>query len=118
MCFIFGGINYIGHRGVLLGFEVDLLVSLGQLVGFGGVLVQRVGGVGAHHHLVLLLGKRLEVVLFILDLVPAQINRDKIESNLSVPGVQGCHENALIKSFKMSPHLICLQASFKILVVL
>ena len=91
-----------GPPGVLLGFEVDLLVSLGQLVGFGGVLVQRVGGVGAHHHLVLLLGKRLEVVLFILDLVRAYINRDKIESNLSVPGIQGCQDNALYKSFETS----------------
>ena len=36
------------------------------------------------------------------------LNRDKIESNLSVPGIQGCHENALIKSFEMSPNLICL----------
>ena len=38
----------------------------------------------------------------------SHLNRDKIESNLSVPGIQGCHENALIKSFEMSPHLICL----------
>ena len=36
------------------------------------------------------------------------LNRDKIESTLSVPGIQGCHENALYKSFKMSPHFICL----------
>ena len=36
------------------------------------------------------------------------LNRDKIESNLSVPGIQGHQENALIKSFEMSPHLICL----------
>ena len=108
MCFIFGGINYIGHRGVLLGFEIDLLVSLGQLVGFGSVLVQRVGGVGAHHHLVFLLGERPEVVPFSLMSASAHLNRDKIESNLSVPGIQGCHENALCKSFEMSPLLICL----------
>ena len=44
----------------------------------------------------------------------AHLNRDKIESNLSVPGIQGHQENALIKSFKMSPHLICLYASIKI----
>ena len=31
-----------------------------------------------------------------------------IEPNLSVPGIQGCHENALIKSLEMSPLLICL----------
>ena len=31
------------------------------------------------------------------------LNRDKIESNLSVPGFQGRHKNALIKDFKMSP---------------
>ena len=36
------------------------------------------------------------------------LNRDEIESNLSVPGIQGNQENALIKSFEMSPHLICL----------
>ena len=30
------------------------------------------------------------------------LNRDKIESNLNVPGIQGRHENALIKSFEMS----------------
>ena len=46
--------------------------------------------------------------------VPAQkshlshFNRDKIESNLSVPGIQRHQENALIKGFEMSPHLICL----------
>ena len=44
----------------------------------------------------------------------AHLNRAKIESNLSVPGIQGCQENALIKSVKMSPHLICLYASIKI----
>ena len=38
----------------------------------------------------------------------AHLNRDKIESNLSVPGIQGHQENALIKSFDMSSHLICL----------
>ena len=44
----------------------------------------------------------------------AHLNRDKIESNLSVPGIQGCHENALFKSFETSPHLICLYASTNI----
>ena len=33
------------------------------------------------------------------------LNRDQIESNLSVPGIQRCQEHALIKSFKMSPPL-------------
>ena len=35
------------------------------------------------------------------------LNKDKIESNLSVPGIQG-HQEIAIKSFEMSPHLICL----------
>ena len=39
------------------------------------------------------------------------LNKDKIESNLSVPGIQGHQENALIKSFEMSLHLICLRQS-------
>ena len=42
------------------------------------------------------------------------LNRDNIKSNLSVPGIQGCHENALCKSFETSPHLICLYASTNI----
>ena len=46
-------------------------------------------------------------------LANAHLNRDKIESNLSVPGFQGCHENALYKSFDTSPHLICLYASHR-----
>ena len=33
------------------------------------------------------------------------LNRDKIESNLSVPGIKGHQENALIKGFEMSPPL-------------
>ena len=41
------------------------------------------------------------------DCPEAHLNRGTIESNLSVPGIQGCHENALIKSFETSPHLIC-----------
>ena len=45
---------------------------------------------------------------------PAHLNRDKFESNLSVPGIKGCYENALIKSFEMSPHLMCLLVSIKI----
>ena len=42
------------------------------------------------------------------------LNRKTIQFNLSVPGIQGHQENALIKSFKMSPHLICLFASITI----
>ena len=42
------------------------------------------------------------------------LSRDKIESNFSVPGIQGHRENALIKSFEMSRHLICLLVSTKI----
>ena len=41
----------------------------------------------------------------------SHLNRNKIESNLSVPGIQRHHENALIKSFETSSHLICLLAS-------
>ena len=36
------------------------------------------------------------------------LKRDQIESNLSVPVIQGHQENVLIKSFEMSPLLICL----------
>ena len=36
----------------------------------------------------------------------SHLNRDKIESYLSVPGIQGHPENALIKSFEMSTLLI------------
>ena len=36
------------------------------------------------------------------------LNRDQIESDLSVPGIQGHQENALYKSFETSPHLLCL----------
>ena len=35
---------------------------------------------------------------------PTHLNRDKIESNLSVHGIQGCLENALYKVSEMSPH--------------
>ena len=35
----------------------------------------------------------------------SHLNRDKIESNLSVPEIQEHQENALIKSFEMRPHL-------------
>ena len=42
------------------------------------------------------------------------LNRNKIEYNLSVPGIHGRHENALIKSIEMSPHMMCLYASIKI----
>ena len=41
------------------------------------------------------------------------LNRNKIESNLSVPGIQGRHKNALIKSFEMRPHMKCLHVSIK-----
>ena len=33
-------------------------------------------------------------------------NRDRIESNLIVPGIHGRHKNALIKSFKKGPYLM------------
>ena len=33
-------------------------------------------------------------------LFDTHLNRDKIEANMSVPGVQGCHENAIYKSFE------------------
>ena len=42
------------------------------------------------------------------------LSRNQIESNLSVPGIQGCHENALFKRLEMSPHFICLCASTNI----
>ena len=35
-----------------------------------------------------------------------QLNRDKIESDLSVDGIQGHQEKAIIKSFGMSPLLM------------
>ena len=60
-------------------------------------------------------------IRFVVDFVTviaqdfAHLNRDKIKSNLSVPGIQGHQENALIKSFKMSPHLIYLWVSSKTL---
>ena len=38
----------------------------------------------------------------------AHLNRDKIDYNLSVPGIQGYQENALYKSFETSPHKIYL----------
>ena len=36
------------------------------------------------------------------------LKRENIKSNLSVPGIQGCHENALYKSFETSPNSIFL----------
>ena len=39
---------------------------------------------------------------------PTHLNRDKIESDLSVPGIQGHHDKALVKSFQMRPHLVSL----------
>ena len=47
----------------------------------------------------------------VLDSNGPHLNIDEIESNLSVPGIQGCHENVLYKSFERSPLLICLYAS-------
>ena len=47
-------------------------------------------------------------------LTDAQLNRDKVASNMSVPGIHGYHEKYLIKSFKVSPNLICQQVSIKI----
>ena len=42
-------------------------------------------------------------------LCPAtHLNRDKIESNLSVTGIQGRHENVSCKTFEISPHMMCL----------
>ena len=38
----------------------------------------------------------------------AHLRKNKIEFNLSVPGIQGHQENTLYKSFETSPHLICL----------
>ena len=38
----------------------------------------------------------------------SHLNRDQIESNLSVPGTQWHQENTLYKSFEMSPLFICL----------
>ena len=40
--------------------------------------------------------------------IGSHFNRNNIESNLTVPGIQGCHANALYKSFETSPHLTCL----------
>ena len=42
------------------------------------------------------------------------LKRDQNESNLSVPGIRGCRENALYKSFKTSPSSICLYTSINI----
>ena len=46
--------------------------------------------------------------------IDVHLNRNKIESNLSVPGFQGRHENTPIKSLETSPHWICLWPSIKI----
>ena len=40
-----------------------------------------------------------------LDDYSPHLNRDTIECNLIVPGIQGCHENALCKNFETSPPL-------------
>ena len=37
-----------------------------------------------------------------------KLNRDEIESKLCVPEIQESNENALIKSYEISSHLICL----------
>ena len=44
----------------------------------------------------------------------SHLNRDEIESNLSVPGNQGHQENALYKSFETNPHFMCLHTSTNI----
>ena len=44
----------------------------------------------------------------------SHLNKNKIVSNLSVPGILEHQENTLIKSFEISPHLICLYVSTKI----
>ena len=42
------------------------------------------------------------------------LNRNRVESNLSVLGIRGCHENALLKNFQTSPHLSLYASIFKI----
>ena len=44
----------------------------------------------------------------------SHLNRYQIESNRSVPGIQGCHKNARIESFEMSTHMECIWTSIKI----
>ena len=36
----------------------------------------------------------------------SHLNKGKIESNLSAPGIEGRHESTLIKSFEMNLHFI------------
>ena len=38
----------------------------------------------------------------------AHLNRSKVESKFSVPGIQGGHQNAFYRSFGASQHLVCL----------
>jgi len=47
------------------------------------------------------------VSIFLVTYKNPHLNRDTIESNLSVPGIQGYHENALYKSFETSPISWC-----------
>ena len=49
-----------------------------------------------------------------VNLSKSHLNRDNIESNMSVPVIQEHQENALIKSFEMSPNLMCLKVNTKI----
>ena len=51
--------------------------------------------------------RRRQVELYLQNASYSHLNREMIESNLNVPGIQGHQENALIKSFEMSPNLIC-----------
>ena len=44
--------------------------------------------------------------------IHSHLNRDQIESNLSVCGIQGCYEN--YESFHISPHLIYLYVTINI----
>ena len=46
--------------------------------------------------------------------IKVHLSRDQIESILSVPGIQGCHENTPFKSFQMSHNIICLYVSTNI----
>ena len=48
------------------------------------------------------------VALVMLEQNTSHLNTYRIESNMSVPGIVGHPEIALIQSFEMSPHLISL----------
>ena len=40
------------------------------------------------------------------------LNKDTFETNLSVPKISRCHENTLIKDFKMNPQYVGVQNPF------